>query len=400
LRTIQPERSYLIHLLSSSIGNMQPQNPPENLDWGKLYKLAGHHSVSNMACYGIDRLDGGRKPPQEVMMNFQIDRKKAMAKEATQHITVERILKTFEENRIACMPLKGYLIKYLYPKPDMRLMADVDILFKDEQTEQVEKLMLGLGFILEHKGGKHDNYFKKPLIKIEMHRMLMQEGSSYSDYFNKVWDRASLKDGCKYTYQLSYEDFFVYIMMHLTKHYTNGGTGIRSIMDLWVYKTRYGNEMDWDYIQAELEKIKLREFAKNILRLGEVWFGNAQSNAFYDELADFIFSSGVYGTNKNATVSAMNTYANENRPVWPAKYRYCLKLFLPGLEHMKIQYPFLGTLPFLLPVCWVFRGVQCLLFKRKHTFQMINNVHLISEKDVARIRNLHKKAGILKQGET
>lgn len=54
-------------------------------------------------------------------MKFKSDYKKGMAKEATQHITVEQILKTFEENHIACMPLKGYLVKYLYPQPDMRL---------------------------------------------------------------------------------------------------------------------------------------------------------------------------------------------------------------------------------------------------------------------------------------
>ncbi|KJS02074.1 MAG: hypothetical protein VR68_03280 [Peptococcaceae bacterium BRH_c4a] len=396
MRTIQPERNYLTRLLSSAIDGMQPQNPPENLDWGKLYALATHHSVSNMACYGIEKLDSAGKPPQEVLMKFQSDQKKAVAKEATQHITVEQVLKTFEENRIACMPLKGYLIKYLYPKPDMRLMADVDILFKDEQTEQMEKLLLGLGFVLEHKGGKHDNYFKTPFIKLEMHRMLMPEDSPSSDYFNKVWDRAGLKAGCQYTYQLSHEDFFVYIMMHLTKHYANGGTGIRSIMDIWLYNTRYRSEMDWDYIETELEKIKLREFAENILGLGEVWFGNADSNALYDEMTDFIFCSGVYGTKRNAAASSMNTYAGKNIPFWLMKLRYYLKLFFPGPEHMKILYPFLGKLSFLMPVCWVLRGGKCLLFKCEHTFQVINNVRSISEKDVVRIRNLHEKAGLLK----
>lgn len=399
MRAIQPERNYLIHLLSAVLHNAQPQSPPENLDWGKLYRLAAHHSVSNMACYGIDRLDGTGKPPQEVMMNFQSDRKKAVAKEATQHITVERVLKTFEENRIACLPLKGWLIKYLYPKPDMRLMADVDILFKDEQTEQVEKLLPGLGFVLEHKGGKHDNYFKKPFMKLEMHRMLMPEDSPCSDYFNKVWDRAGLKAGCEYTYRLSHEDFFVYIMMHLTKHYANGGTGIRSVMDIWLYNSSYGSEMDWDYIETELEKIKLREFAENILGLGEVWFGKAESNALYDEMADFIFRSGAYGSKKNAAASSINACAGENSPTWSMKYRYYLKLLFPGIEQMKIQYPFLGKLSLLLPVCWVLRGVKCLLFKREHTFQMIINVHSVSEKDIAKIRDLHKKAGLLKYGE-
>ena len=97
-------------------------------------------------------------------MKFKSDYKKGMAKEATQHITVEQILKTFEENHIACMPLKGYLVKYLYPQPDMRLMADVDILIKDEQAEQVKKLMMDFGFTVEHQGGNHDGTRKHAVI--------------------------------------------------------------------------------------------------------------------------------------------------------------------------------------------------------------------------------------------
>ncbi|MEL7565962.1 MAG: hypothetical protein AAGU27_13880 [Dehalobacterium sp.] len=76
------------------------------------------------------------------------------------------------------------------------------------------------------------------------------------------------------------------------------------------------------------------------------------------------------------------------------KQLYRLKLFFPGLKYMKILYPFLSTLSFLMPVCWVLRGIKCLLFKHRHMFQMINNVHSVSEEDIIRIKNLHKKAGL------
>lgn len=123
-----------------------------------MYKLSARHGVANMVFYGINWLNGDKKPPREVMMKFQNDYKKAVAKEATQHITVEQILRTFEENSITCMPLKGYLVKYLYPRPDIWLMAYVDILFRTEQAEQVKKLMQGLGFTVEHHEGNHDAY--------------------------------------------------------------------------------------------------------------------------------------------------------------------------------------------------------------------------------------------------
>jgi len=396
LSTIQREKMYLIHLLATVLHAAQPQKPPENLDWATLYKLSTKHCVANMVTYSLSKLSHDSKPPHEILVQFQNDCKKGMAKEATQHITVEQVLKTFEENHIACMPLKGYLIKYLYPQPDMRMMSDVDILFRHEQTEQVKKLLLGLGFTVEHEGGNHDVYYKKPFMNIEMHRRLIAENSPYSDYLKQVWGRARLKTDGQYIYELSQEDFFIFIMMHLTKHYAKAGTGIRSIMDIWVYNNRYRSEMDWNYIQAELEKVQLWEFTQNICGLGEVWFGEIQSNELYDEMSEYIFSSGVYGTKKHSLVSAMNTSASKKRSIRAAKQLYRLKLFFPGLTAMKTTYPFLSVLPFLLPLCWVLRGVKSLLFKRAHTFQMIHQVHSVSEEDRARQRNLHKNTGLLK----
>jgi len=391
---IQPEGIYLIHLLSSVLQDNQPPQPPESLDWERLYHLSSRHKVATMACYGINRLDSDNKPPQAVMRKFQVDCKKAVAIEATQHITVEQVLKIFEENQIASMPLKGYLIKYLYPQPDMRLMADVDILFKNEQTKTVKQLMLGLGFTVGEQGGEHDVYYKKPFMNLEMHRRLISEDSPYSHYLSRTWNRARLKSGSKFTYELALADFYIYTLIHLTKHYTHGGTGIRSFMDLYVYKGRYGNDMDWNYIQAELETIKLWEFEKSISGLNQVWFDKAPSNEFYDEMMNFILSSGAYGTINQALLSSISTTISDKRSIGAAKNLYRQTLFFPRLNTMKKSYPLLGTLPFLLPLCWVLRGLKCLLFKHKNTWQMINEVRSIAGEDLIELHNLHKKAGL------
>lgn len=116
--------------------SVQPPDPPKEIDWEKLSMLSAQHSVSNMAWYGLKNLDHDNKPPKEMLEKFRNDYNKAAGKEAMQYIMLEKILKTFEENHIPCIPLKGCLLKYLYPHPNMRLMADVDILFKPEQAEQ------------------------------------------------------------------------------------------------------------------------------------------------------------------------------------------------------------------------------------------------------------------------
>lgn len=394
MRTVPLEREYLLHLLAAIINDKEQHKPPKNLDWESFQRIAANHRLANMAYYGIGKLDPGYRPSQSIMTNFHQDYKKGLAKEAAQHLAVEQLLATLEAHHIQCMPLKGSLIKYLYPQPDMRSMSDVDILFKEEQTGQVNQLMLAMGFTMLAEGNTHDSYYRSPLVKVEMHRRLVAEDSPYSNYFRQTWDRAKLQDGCQYTYRLSLEDAFIYIMTHLTKHFVSGGTGIRSIMDIWIYNNHYRNKMNWDYIQTELEQIKLWEFTKTICGLSEVWFGNDPGNELYGDITDFIFSSGVYGNQKNTIAAGINTSTKSKESRKINKKYYWLKLFFPGINHMKILYPFLGLLPFLLPVCWVFRGVKNMLFKRARTLQTIRNTHSMSEEYVIQIGKIHEQAGL------
>jgi len=394
LNTLHPEEKYLIHLLYSVLHDTHPQEPPENLDWEKVYKLSVLHSVANMVYYGINRLNAGQKPSCEIIKKFQHDFKKAIAKEAVQNTSAEKLLEAFEKNQIDCMPLKGYQVKHLYPQPDMRMMADIDILYKPDEKNLVTQLMQDSGYTLKHTGENHDSYYREPFMNIEMHHRLISENSPYSRYLSKVWDRARPKDGYRHIWQLSEEDLFIYLMIHLTKHYVRGGTGIRSFMDIWVYLRHYENKLDWNYILSELEQIKLRKFSENIIGLGNAWFGNEQSNELFDEMAKYIFSSGAYGTEKNHIVFELNSNTDIKRSITSTKLLYRLKLFFPGIKHMKILYPFLGTMPFLLPVCWVLRGLKSVLFKCERTFQIINTVSSVSAQDVARIQDLHKRAGL------
>jgi len=394
VQLIRLESHYLIHLLSCVLKDTQPENPPDKLDWEKLYKLAAWHGVSNMACYCLNRLARDKQPPQDILEKFQNHRKKAVAREATQHIAVEQILDAFEEKGVVSMPLKGCLLKYLYPLPDMRIMADIDICFKMEQAEKVKKIMLRQGYTAKNQGKNHYVYYRQPYMNIEMHHRLIAEDSPYSDYLNKTWERAVLKSGWRHTYELSCEDFFIYLVIHLTKHYVGGGTGIRSFLDIWVYKERYKAELDWNYIQMELNGINLQEFAENIIGLCEVWFGNAQSNALYDEMTEYVSCSGVYGIRKHAVVSSICIKSSKKYSVRTAKWLYNLRLFFPTYDIMKIQYPFLEKVPSLLPTCWVLRGIRCIVFKRKHTLQMINDVNCVSEEDMRKIGCLHEKAGL------
>lgn len=52
----------------------------------------------------------------------------------------EEVFAAFDKNGIAYMPLKGILLKKLYPCPEMRVMGDLDILIKTEQYTKIKSI--------------------------------------------------------------------------------------------------------------------------------------------------------------------------------------------------------------------------------------------------------------------
>ena len=244
------------------------------------------------------------------------------------------------------------------------------------------------------KGGNHDVYYKRPVMNIELHRALISEKyEKFYDYSGSGWQLARLKESCQYIYEMSKEDFYIYHMAHLVKHYQNGGTGIRSVMDVWVYLNRYRTEMDWNYINSELNKMELLAFTKNIEKLSACWFDGVESCELFDKMTAFILSNGVHGLSKNSFMIAMmkNNAAKSFKIV---KVLYTLNLFFPDRKTMVILFPVLNKLPFLLPVTWVLRGLRCVFFKPQNIVKNLSCVASVNKQDAQNLQRLHQNAGL------
>lgn len=394
MKTSHLELHYLLQQLSAILKDQKPQTPPSGLDWEKFYSLSYRHSVANMVWYGLNKLEVDEQPPKEIFNQFYRDYIMGVAKEATQHLEVEKLLQVFEQNGISCMPLKGYILKYLYPKPDMRSMTDVDILMKSKKAKDIKKLMSEAGFQLDQITTYHDVYIKKPFLSIELHRELIGKNSIYFNYFTKEWERASLKGSNKTIYELSIEDFYIYMIVHLTKHFASSGTGIRSIMDVWVYMQHYENKMDWEYVNKEFEKLKLNKFAGHIQELSKIWFDSAPSNELYVEMTEYIGFSGLYGTKKNHIISRVNSKVSGKRSMKSYKLIYILSLIFPDRERMITKYPILIKLPILYPFCWILRGAEYAFLRRRDVDSKISQLNAVTRKDIDKGCKFFKKVGL------
>lgn len=346
----------VVYLASCAVKGKTPDGDRvAGMDLNNLYTAAERHlltAITAMAleCAGVsDEL-------------FTQAKGNAIRKVVLFDIERDVVLSKLEEAGIWYMPLKGAVMKGLYPKIGMRQMADNDIFYDVTRSEDVRAIMESLGcetvsYVADEY--HHDHYYKAPVCNFEMHRALFMPGTSdavFQYYNNNIRDKMIPDEGKAYGYHLSPEDFYLYMIAHEYKHYAAGGTGLRSLLDTYVYLTKKGDALDWSYIAGELDKLEIAEFEAQNRALAFRLFDGEELTEPDRNMLDYILSSGTYGTQKHDV---------ENEVARRGKLGYLLfRAFLP-YRRMRSIYPILQKVPVLLPFCWVYRWIYALLHKRK-----------------------------------
>lgn len=352
---------FLFEIIRYSLDGKESPTIPKNTNWESLYKICKFHKIESVVAHGLDKMNEKEMIPQEIRKKFEQAWQLEVARDATQQFSLEELKEAFEEAGVDCMALKGVFMKRFYPQPDFRMMADIDMLFRLEKEEKVDEILENLGYYCDHKDEHHYVYFRKPFMNIEMHHCLFDEDSAFTSYYKDPWKKAVRVEGKNHVYQYGWEDFYIYVLAHFAKHFKGGGSGIRSIVDIWQFEKKMKEKMNWAYVEAELEKLGLKTFLHHMEKLTSIWFEGAESTPFYEELTEFIVGSGVYGTIENYTVQ---TVASADRNVWLGQVKVWVStIFLP-YKWMKLQYAYLEKYPFLLPAAWMQRIFRT-IFKRK-----------------------------------
>ena len=140
----------------------------EPFPFDDVVQEASRHGVENLLFYGLQKAGFTIQDPKMKALFHTVGEN--IFRSENQVDTAMQVCKAFEENGIAYMPLKGLLLRDLYPAPEMRTMGDVDILIRPEQHERIRALMptLGFSFVLE---SAHECSWGKPgILYMELHK--------------------------------------------------------------------------------------------------------------------------------------------------------------------------------------------------------------------------------------
>lgn len=336
---------------------------PEEFQLEEVLEIAKEHQIQSMLYYGAVNCgipDGSYAMQQLFMSTCQL-----IALNGRQMHKLNELMAEFDKNGIDYMPLKGTVLKNIYLKPELRSMSDSDILIKIEQYDKIKEIMISLAFI-EGKESGHELHWNHKSVHMELHKSLMPPHNNQDifPYFTDCWAKAEKPEPTSRRYTMNPEDQIIYLFTHLARHYRNGGVGIKHMTDMWVYKNSL-SEIDEDYIKTELEKIKLYDFYVNVMHTVDVWFGDKPSDKMSDFITQVIFDSGAYGKAEAHWISdgvIKTKTSGSSKKTY--KNNLVNEIFLP-YERMCERFPILIKVPVLLPIMWVVRWIDALLFRRK-----------------------------------
>lgn len=390
-----PDRSeawkYIIQSIASVLNNMPCTPLPENINTDELLYLTNAHGIDCLMSYAIT---GGTKS-EKLIEYYKIKRQNAMLLEAHQEIEIGLVMDELENAKILHMPLKGYEIKNYYPSPEMRSMCDVDLLVENKDLLKAGEILKVLGFDETKDANLHTSYLNpKSHVQVELHKSFVDEelGEMF-EYFGSGFERAQKCDGKEYRMKLNDNDFYIFIIAHLAKHFLNCGTGIRSLIDIFVLREKSDKKLNNEYIYSELEKIHLKSFAVTIENLALKLFSGNWDGSF-DNVLEYILNSGTYGKLENQVLNRYVRSNPEHDDYAKNKNNFVFKTIFPNLRYMSKRYKILCKLPFLLPIFWIVRLIYTLFKSKKSINYRLGGVTASDDSVI----NVYKESGIYEYG--
>lgn len=356
------EYNDMIYLLACAVNSQVPDKDRVSaMDLDSLYKACKWHTLratvfTALKSAGAEHRDFFQAYNKAVRKNILFDSER------------EAITSEMEKQGIWYLPLKGAILKELYPQIGMREMSDNDILYDSSRQNDLKNIMLSRGYIAESVGDSYTDVYKKPpVLNMEMHRALFQFGQDEKlfRYYEDMSRLMKRDDDKQYGYHFSDEDFYVYMTAHEYRHHIGGGTGIRSLVDCYVFMKAKEGTIDKSYIAEQFRQLGIEDYAQKRLSLAMKLFSSADTLSLTEseekELEKYLLF-GTYGTINNVGESSIKRYVEKSGS--RSKAGFIMSRLFPSMEFMKHHYPFFYKTKVLLPVGYVWRWIKGLSVNR------------------------------------
>ncbi len=350
----------LLYLCNCSLHEAAPEiEIVSKMDLPTVRRIAEQHKIAALVGMGIQNM---HSDPSTIIGESEWDSWNELINRSVRRTMLfdeerSEICAWFEEQGIWYLPLKGILIKEMYPAYGMREYADNDILVDPAYSTTIKTFMTKRGYEYKtSRNGVHDDYLKEPFFHFEIHHKLFTEITMQGilgRYYKNVFKQLISKNG---TYEMAFSDndAYVYIICHDYRHYRSSGTGLRTVTDAFILN-QYYKYRDRKYCEEELRKNEADLFEKELMRTAGVLFDSVH----YPEMKDlteeqqkmllYMAESKAYGTIELRLKNEMRRIVGNDKGK-NAKLTYLWHRIFPDLDYMSSMYKSLKKYPWLLPL--------------------------------------------------
>lgn len=386
------EQAYFLRVIKDFLGN-EKTIPEKELNWTEIYEIAQKHQLG-----GIVFCQCKAFLPESVRPLFEKAYVACLFYYMAREEALQRISSTFQEAGIPYFIVKGDEVAKYYPAPALRTMGDQDIVIKGEDRQKANDIMLKLGYTKTTYWNNKEMGFSKDAIGIELHDHLIYEQiinrTPLEAFFENYWPY--VKDG-----KLDVSFHFLYLLLHLRKHFMNSGVGFRMFIDLAVMSAKEP-DLDWPWITARLDELDMLAFASCCFAFIREWFGipsplneKRLDAGFYEDATAAVFANGVFGyDNKENNINeAVNVARQGGVPIISMTKR-AVSFVFPSYSMMKNNenYHFIKGKAWLLPAAWIYRiyrAIQMVLGGRRNVL-----FHFSSSEELKKRDEFLKKWGL------
>lgn len=307
----------------------------------------------------------------------------------------QELIKLFEANNIDYVPLKGTFMKHYYPKMEMRLMGDIDVLIPYNKRKDVHDLLIKNGFSNEkdeHISSHHDIYTKGNHCTFEIHYKLLHAIDGNVNYIENIaWTEVE-------NHKFSVEFNIVYLIAHYFVHFSQTGNSYKSILDIVLIISK--EKVDKDKLKNFLLKANYYDFFNSIIQLFNYIFKkevfNFENNLSEEELIlinNYIFKCGDFGfgkDNDSDKTKIINDLSKFKRSSFISKIKYIFSQVCIPYSEFKQSSRLIKYCPILLPFGWIARLVKLRISHKGAISSKLRNISSTNDKIIEEQIKLNK----------
>ncbi|MBP3427863.1 MAG: nucleotidyltransferase family protein [Clostridia bacterium] len=359
-----------------------------DIDWKKVIAVAKKQKVDCYVAYALKN-NKDLPCPAEIRDPLIKEARSLVFSNALHRSAIIQLLEEMEAAGIHAVLLKGYAICDCYALPESRTSSDADIWVDLKDEERACEFMRKQGFTVDPrwKNGHHAVCHHPALGCVELHVILYDEivedvwfgKMDGSEYVREPHMLVDSEDGNYYT--LGYTDHFIFLVLHMIKHFILSGLTLQMMLDVALYFKKYAGKIDTDRAWNTISSLHYDKLFNCILRAMVQYCGFSkpdfpgtcsETSEQMETILDDLEEGGWMGcADKAAREEGWQEYNRQVLLRSKSKLGYWLHMIgwkigmfktalFPPVHKLQQKFSYAKRFPALLPIAWlhrlIFRG--------------------------------------------